>query len=132
MSEARHHYAIWEDDRWHALSGRDDGEAIGSIGKDDGNIKEYVHKPVDGQYNPVFKGNLWTKAEIESHKHHAKQEMDYQKNMIDHYAKAVADRASAGQPHSLESHQLNVAKNKYNAAKADYNKWCNEKPKDEK
>ena len=132
MSEARHHYAIWEYDRWHALSGRDDGEAIGSIGKDDGNIKEYVHKPVDGQYNPVFKGNLWTKAEIESHKHHAKQEMDYQKNMIDHYAKAVADRASAGQPHSLESHQLNVAKNKYNAAKADYNKWCNEKPKDKK
>lgn len=132
ISEARHHYATWQSERWHSLTERDSSETLGSVGKSDGDLKEFVHKPADGQYNPVFKGNLWTKSEIESHKNHAKQEMDYQQSQMNHYSKAVADRAAAGQPHSLESHQLNVAKSKYNEAKADYNKWCNEKPKDKK
>lgn len=115
ISEARHHYALRNYNQWHTLSGRDDGGVQG---------------PSHGQYNPVFKGNLWTKAEIDSHKYHAKHEMDYQQSQINYYSKVVTDRASAGQPHSEASHQLNVAKAKYNAAKADYNKWCNEKPKD--
>ena len=128
MSETRYHNAMWEYDRWQVLSGRDSGETLGTVGKDGGNVKEFVHNSADARYSPSFKGNLYTKSEIESHKNHAKQEMDYQQSMINHYSKAVADHAS--QPHSLDSHQLNVAKAKYNEAKAEYNRWCNEKPKD--
>lgn len=130
LSEARHHYATWNYDRWCALSGRESDETLGSVGKDGDDMREFVHKSIDGQYNPVFKGNLWTKSEIDSHKNHAKQEMDYQQSQINYYSKAVANRASAGQPTDLEKHQLDVAKQKYAAAKSDYNKWCSEKPKD--
>lgn len=83
-----------------------------------------------GGRNLSFGRNLWTKAEIESHKHDAERKMGEQKAYEESARKEIIRRKNAGLPTNLAEHQLNEAIGKYKKAEADYEKWSSEKPKD--
>lgn len=70
----------------------------------------------------------YTQAEINSHRDKASHEMSVQEGFMRHHANMAESRARANQPNSHEKYQFECAKSKYEAARADYNKWSNMKP----
>ena len=70
----------------------------------------------------------YSQGEINSHRDKAAHEMRVQESYMRHHANLAESRARAGQPNSSEKHQFECARDKYEAAKADYNKWRNMKP----
>lgn len=91
--------------------------------------------PAEDEYHPAFgahKDNLYTKSEIESHKHEVQNEIDYQKNRIHGLKKDIEYEIGHGNSNaklsSLNS-SLNDAIRKLNKAKADLKAWENTKPK---
>ena len=90
--------------------------------------------PVEGEYHLTFghKDNLFTKSEIEAHKHKAQNEIDYQKSRIEHLKKELAyagsHEAEKSKISSLRS-SLDDATGKLSAAKSNLKAWENTKPK---
>ena len=70
----------------------------------------------------------YTQAEINSHRDKASHEMSVQEGFMRHHANMAESRARANQPNSHEKYQFECAKDKYEAARAEFNKWSNMKP----
>lgn len=70
----------------------------------------------------------YTQEEINSYRDKASHEMSVQEGYMRHHAKLAESRAHAGQVNNFEKYQFECAKNKYEAAKAEYNKWKRMKP----
>lgn len=90
--------------------------------------------PNDGEYHPSFgyKDYLYTKSEIESHKHDAQKEIDHQVKRIETIQKNIRHEAKHGTSKSKLSSlnsSLEDAIRKLNDAKADLKAWENTKPK---
>lgn len=89
--------------------------------------------PVEGEYHPTFghKDNLFTKSEIEAHKHEAQRKIDYEKSRIEHLKKELeyaGKNSEKSKIVSLDS-SLKDAKGKLSAAQSDLRAWENTKPK---
>lgn len=54
--------------------------------------------------------------------------MSVQEGFMRHHANMTESRSRANQPNSHEKYQFECAKSKYEAARAEYNKWSNMKP----
>lgn len=72
--------------------------------------------------------HCYTQEEINSHRSKASHEMSVQESYMRHHATMAESRAKAGQVNSHEKYQFECAKDKYEAAKTEYNKWSNMKP----
>lgn len=72
--------------------------------------------------------HAYTQEEINSRRDKASHEMDVQESYMRHHANMAESRARAGQANCLEKSQFESAKDKYEAARAEYNKWNNMKP----
>lgn len=70
----------------------------------------------------------YTQSEINANKTRAEHEMRVQESYMRHHQTIAASKERMGEPHDAADHQFNVAKDKYNAAKRDYQKWSNMKP----
>lgn len=70
----------------------------------------------------------YTQEEINSHRDKASHEMSVQEGFMRHHAKMAESRAHAGQVNTFEKYQFECAKDKYEAAKAEFNKWNSMKP----
>lgn len=73
-----------------------------------------------------------SREEIDGHIKHAEHEMRIQKGNMEFSQKMAASKERMGDPHSLNDHQYNVAKDKYDAAVKEYNEWINIKPDEDK
>lgn len=70
----------------------------------------------------------YTQSEINANKSRAEHEMRVQESYMRHHQNIAASKARMGEPHEASDHQFNVARDKYNAAKRDYQKWSSMKP----
>lgn len=71
---------------------------------------------------------MYSQEEINAHKTHAEHEMRVQESYMRYHQKIAASKARMGEPHETSDHQFNVAKDKYDSAKQEYQKWSNMKP----
>lgn len=98
------------------------------------NVSEQEYQVSQSEYHPTFgyKDNLYTKNEIDSHKHEAQNEIDYQKSRIERIKKDMSyeasHNASKAKIDSLQS-SLNSAKRELDKAKAKLKAWEDTKPK---
>lgn len=95
----------------------DSGESTGSAA--------FVDNDLDAS-NPSFKG--YTQSEINSRMSKAEHEMRCQESNMRHRESMMKSKARMGEPYESEEHQFNVAKRKWEEAKAEYNKWKYTKP----
>lgn len=95
----------------------DSGESTGSAA--------FVDNALDPS-NPSFKG--YTQSEINSRMSKAEHEMRCQESNMRHRESMMKSKARMGEPYESEEHQFNVAKRKWEEAKAEYNKWKYTKP----
>lgn len=70
----------------------------------------------------------YSQSEINAHKSKAEHEMRIQEGYMRYHKRGSETKARMGEPHHLSDYQYNVAKDKYEAAKRDYQKWSNMKP----
>ena len=96
---------------------RDSGESTGSAA--------FVDSDYDGDPS-ALKG--YTQSEINSHMSKAEHEMRCQESNMRHREYMMKSKARMGEPFDSEEHQFNVAKRKWEEAKAEYNKWKYTKP----
>lgn len=85
----------------------------------------FVDNDLDAS-NPSFKG--YTQSEINSRMSKAEHEMRCQESNMRHRESMMKSKARMGEPYESEEHQFNVAKRKWEEAKAEYNKWKYTKP----
>lgn len=89
----------------------------------------------EDECHPTFgahKDNLYTKSEIESHKHEVQNEIDYQKSRIHHLKNEIRYEANHGNSNAKLSSlgaSLRDAERDLASAKADLKAWENTKPK---
>jgi len=95
----------------------DSGESTGSAA--------FVDNDLDAS-NPSFKG--YTQSEINSHISKAEHEMRCQESNMRYRESIMESKARTGEPYESEEYQFNVAKRKWEEAKAEYNKWKYTKP----
>lgn len=70
----------------------------------------------------------YTQREINAHKDNAYHEMGAQESNMRHHAKMAESYAKSGEANSYEKYQFQRAKDKYEAAKAEYDRWNRMKP----
>lgn len=95
----------------------DSGESTGSA--------TFVDNDLDTS-NPSFRG--YTQSEINSRMSKAEHEMRCQESNMRHREYMMKSKARMGEPYESEEYQFNVAKRKWEEAKAEYNKWKYTKP----
>lgn len=95
----------------------DSGESTGSAA--------FVDNDLDTS-NPSFRG--YTQSEINSRMSKAEHEMRCQESNMRHRESMMKSKARMGEPYESEEYQFNVAKRKWEEAKAEYNKWKYTKP----
>lgn len=95
----------------------DSGESTGSA--------TFVDNDLDTS-NPSFRG--YTQSEINSRMSKAEHEMRCQESNMRHRESMMKSKARMGEPYESEEYQFNVAKRKWEEAKAEYNKWKYTKP----
>lgn len=70
----------------------------------------------------------YTQREINAHKDKAYHEMGAQESNMRHHAKMAESYSKSGEANSYEKYQFQRAKDKYEAAKAEYDRWSRMKP----
>lgn len=98
------------------VSYSDTGETLGSAAFVDDNFTD----------SESLKG--YTQSEINSRMSKAEHEMRCQESNMRHREYMIKSKARMGEPYESEEHQFNVAKRKWEEAKAEYNKWKYTKP----
>lgn len=73
--------------------------------------------------------HTYTQQEINQNKKRAEHEMDVQESNMRYNSKLSASKAAAGHSTEASDYQYKVAQQKYNKARAEYEKWDNMKPK---
>lgn len=95
----------------------DSGESTGSAA--------FVDNSHD-ESNTSFRG--YTQSEINSRMSKAEHEMRWQESNMRHREYMMKSKARMGEPYEYEEYQFNVAKRKWEEAKAEYNRWKHTKP----
>lgn len=91
---------------------REEGAPIPSMNSDSGNSEM----------------KAYSQSEINANKNRAEHEMRVQESYMRHHQSIAASKERMGQSHEDSDHQYNVAKEKFNEAKREYQKWDNMKP----
>lgn len=80
------------------------------------------------QDEPIGVMHGYTQSEINSHISKAEHEMRCQESNMRHRESMMESKARMGEPYESEEYQFNVAKRKWEEAKAEYNRWKHTKP----